>query len=363
MKYLKYIVMSFILVAGLASCETEVDRAMISPSEGFIAPVLDPMGDIIVDADNNATESVTFVCSKPADFGLNVAVEYMLYLKKDDVETLLSASNSLSFTVAKSDINGKVVNDLNVPASQTAEISAYLVARIESDTEIYTKASNVINFNVTTYKAEIRSVFATGEFAGWLGTADNAIEIFETGGGTNVYECIVNLTDAEDDDTNADFKITSHRDWAHGNWGYSAFTGGLSSNIMDNGDNLCVTPGIYRVTVDLTVMSIIAEPISSVTILGDFGGWDAGEVDLIYSYTDNAWTSSPITFSDGLGFLARLDKNWDKKLGDSGTRDMDIPDGIVLTLGGGDNITVPTAGTYIIKLHADRTPNVLEIIQ
>ena len=363
MKYFKHIIMSFILIAGLASCETEIDRVMISQPEEFVAPVLDPMGDIIVDVDNNATESVTFVCSKPADFGVNVAVEYMLYIKKDDKKALLAASNNLTFTIAKSDINGKVVNDLKVPASETAAVSAYLVARIESDTEIYTQASKEVSFNVTTFKAQIRSVFATGEFAGWLGTADNAIEVFETGGGTNVYEAIVNITDADDDDSNADFKITSHRDWGHGNWGYSAFKGGVSSNVMDNGDNLSVTPGIYRITVDLNVMSVVAEPISSVTILGDFGGWDAGEVDLTYSYVDNAWTSTPVTFSDGLGFLARLDKNWDKKLGDSGDRDMDIPNGIILTLGGGENISVPAAGTYTIKLHADRTPNVLEIIQ
>jgi hypothetical protein len=77
------------------------------------------------------------------------------------------------------------------------------------------------------------------------------------------------------------------------------------------------------------------------------------------------WVSPAVTFkeSDGLAFLIRLNtandpNNWAFKFGTNGEASAEVPGGIKLVQGGGD-ITVPSAGTYIMKLHGNRTPYVL----
>ena len=40
-----------------------------------------------------------------------------------------------------------------------------------------------------------------------------------------------------------------------------------------------------------------------------------------------------------------------------------IPGGLELVTNGGGNIIVDNAGTYVIKLHANRTPFVVELVK
>ena len=79
---------------------------------------------------------------------------------------------------------------------------------------------------------------------------------------------------------------------------------------------------------------------------------------MVYDKEQNLWISPVITFSGDLNFLIRLNENWDDKYGTSNEASSVVEGGVNLVKGGAD-LFVPSAGTYIMKLHGNRTPYVL----
>ena len=61
------------------ACEKDTDKTEISPDSQFVAPTVMEIGDVIVDANNNKVEAVTFNWSD-ASFGAPVQIQYSLYL-------------------------------------------------------------------------------------------------------------------------------------------------------------------------------------------------------------------------------------------------------------------------------------------
>ena len=151
MKYTNYITMLVASVLVLVSCDIQIEKAYLNPASGFEAPVLLSQGPVVINEDNNKTESVTFNWSS-ASFGPAVQIEYALYAASNSKTALLGTSFTNSLSISKSDLNGVVANDLGVGVNATASISAYLVAKVYG-TNVESVTSNSIAFNVTTLKA------------------------------------------------------------------------------------------------------------------------------------------------------------------------------------------------------------------
>lgn len=360
MKLFKNIIL-FAVVALFASCETDVDTPQIYTPSQFVAPVIGNCGDVIVNADNSASENVIFTW-EPADFGLQVQVLYSVYLTSGEASALLGTSSSTSLTISKGDLNGVVINGLDVAANTTADVSAYVTAELAGTKDYEAIKSNISNkFKVTTFAAELKKLYAVGLFNGW--NEKDAVEIWETSGGTNVYEGMLNLLD--DGTGLSGFKILTERSWGgEGNWGYDAFTVGDKFTSSSDG-NLVLPAGYWKISVNRTAMSIDAVSVTSVDILGTFNDWNeaAGDTPLTYDAVENVWASEPVVFAAGGEFLIRLNANWNNKYGSSGVASSAISGGIELVTGGGGNIAVPDAGTYVIKLHAERNPYVVEMVK
>ena len=79
---------------------------------------------------------------------------------------------------------------------------------------------------------------------------------------------------------------------------------------------------------------------------------------MVYDEVNNLWVSPAITFSGDKNFLIRLNESWDDKYGTNNEASTGVEGGLKLVKGGGD-INVPSTGTYIMKLHGNRTPFVL----
>ena len=82
------------IVAGLlalVSCEREFVKTQVADESQFVAPVLQPMSDVLVDANNNKVEAVTFVWS-PASMGVSTQVEYSVYAKNGEKQALLGST-------------------------------------------------------------------------------------------------------------------------------------------------------------------------------------------------------------------------------------------------------------------------------
>lgn len=360
MKLIKNIML--LLALGLfAACETDIDTPQINSSDKFVAPVMGQCSDVIVNADNSKDETVVFSW-KAADFGLPVQVLYTVYLTDGTKTGSVGNSSSTSYAITKGDLNGVVIGDLGIAPNETVEVKAYVTARFYGTDEYEELVSNYSNsFKVTTYAAPLKALYAVGAFNGW--SEVTAVEFWENGAGTNVYETMIDLTDGGNG--NSGFKILTERSWnGEGNWGYDAFTVGDGITQDDDG-NLVVKAGIWQISVNKTAMSIDVKKVTNVDILGSFNGWNetAGHTPLKYDAAENVWVSDPVSFEANGEFLIRLNASWDNKYGSSGVNSTAIADGLELLTGEGDNISVPSAGTYVIKLYANRTPYVVKVIK
>lgn len=342
MKYVKYLIMMFAAAAISVGCETEIDRPQLLPQDEFTAPVLSPLNDIVISS-YTGNESVTFTCT-PVEFGQPVQVRYEIYLTNGATDVRLVSGYTNALSVSKSDINGIAVNQLDVPANGTGEIGAYAMAYAGEST-MATPKSNVIAFNVTTYRAALRTIQIVGDFNGWDSGA--APVMWETGAGTNAYRGLYDLTNS-----NGQFKLLTP-DWT----GYNSFSS-VGSGIEDtDGDNhnFGVAAGIYDVYVDMLGMSITATAVSKVGAVGAWGWED--DIDFTYDPASNVWTSAKAISGE---FKIRLNSAWDINYGGATKMAENMPAGVAEAYeleAGGANITL--SSEKIVKLYADRTPWVI----
>lgn len=355
MKYTKYITMLVATMLVLVSCDIQIEKACLEPSSGFKAPVLLSQAPVVINADNSKVESVIFNWSS-ASFGPAVQIEYSLYASANSKTALLGSSFSNYLSISKTDLNGLIANDLGVGVNQTADINAYLVAKVYG-TNVEGVTSNTISFSVTTFAAALRSLYLPGSYQGWA--IEKAPEFWETDGGTNVYKILVDLEDGSDQYSY--FKVTVARNWSDENWGYNYLTPSwYCPEQSDSNLSVDLTEGNnYILTVNRSKMTIDKQVVHKVGIIGAFdeSGW-GNDLDMVYDKEQNLWISPGITFSGDLNFLIRLNENWDDKYGTSNEASSVVEGGVNLVKGGAD-LFVPSAGTYIMKLHGNRTPYVL----
>ncbi len=364
MKFLKYITLFAAVAMMAASCKNDVEVVEISSPDKFIAPVIGGCSDVIVNANNSNVESVIFNW-KPAYFGLPVQILYSVYLKSGETTSLVGTSFSTSFSISKGDLNGVVINGLGVPANETTLVNAYVTAIING-TENYEPIKSELSnsFSVTTFAASLRWYHLCGEFNGW--TIGEAPIFWETTGGSNEYTCMVDFTRAEGNEgaTHSYFKVTAEQNWSADNWGYNFLT--PSWDCPEQGDSNLSVPldegNIFQVTVNTAVMTIDKKNIGkSLGIIGTFNDW-AADAPFNYNSSESAWLSEPIEFAADGKFKIRVDGSWNTAFGTDGVDSSVITGGVEVSVGAGD-IPVPGAGTYIIKLHANRTPFVVEFVK
>ncbi len=367
MKLIKYIIAFVAIATMVMSCSTDVDEPQISPSGDFVAPVINESGDIIINADNAKAENVVFTW-KSAEFGLPVQILYSVYLTSGEESALLGTSFSNSFSISKADFNGVVINSLGVPANSTGEVKAYVTAKLNGSDAYEAINSNTTNtFNVTTYAASLSYLYLCGEFNDWK--IENAPIFWETAGGSNIFTCMVDLTRKNETPTDPNrsyFKVTAEQSWSGDNWGYDALIPSWENPEQnDKNFSLDITENnIFEITVNKAAMTIDQKAKGKVLgLVGDFNSW--GENDAVFTYNslESAWLTQPVELAAGSGIKVRADApSWNTNWGATGVINNDIPGGFELGAGAG-NITVPDAGTYIVKLHANRTPYILELIK
>lgn len=283
MKFLKYISCAAAALA-LFACQ-EVDKTCALPADRVEAPVMDEHSDIVVDADNLASE-VTFTWSA-VDYGYYAAVSYALYCVYGEADPYqVGESYTTSYTLTKEALNNALVNEkgLAVPANDTSTVFFYVVSSIStaSDSD-YTKQSNVIALDVTTVKSTSapwvrRPLYVPGAHQGW--SPSTAPVLWETGENSDIYEGPVYLVQADGAAT-CDFKITDVPGWDGGNFG-------TSLDALENSggsSNLKTDAGTYwiKVTLDAdhSTGSVKLTPITCIGVIGTaIGGW-GDEDDLV----------------------------------------------------------------------------------
>lgn len=372
MKCFRYIA-AMALPFLIASCDLKIDRELIPAEEEFVAPVLSEISDVISDFPTAGEEEVVYTWNK-ADYGVNANVLYTLYAKlaetpapeegEETAEPLvaeLGQTNSPYFAIKKGDIVGAVVNELGAPENKEVEVVTYVEASVNGSDVVTRLKSNEISYTVFTFIAPIRSIYLPGRYQGWNQTGT---EMWETAGGTNIYKMLVDVSNDNADDKGIYyFKVVTD------NWyGFDVFKPGWTvADPASNDKNFSVTSEepIIIVTVDTKKKTIDREVISAVTLTGDFNNWatDDTEPEFTYDAANNVWLSPAISFTAGQGWAIRLNKDWARKYSAPASESKYIEGGLVLTENGGDNIPAPGTGSYVVKLHANRTPFEIEYVQ
>lgn len=354
MKHIKYLMMA-VAALTFASCETDVEQPQLSPESEFVAPVLNPQSDVVINAGNSKSETVTFTCSD-ADFGLNVAVRYELYAVLGDKEARLVTSYYPTMSILKNDLNGVVINSLGVAPNESAEIGAYVVAYAGDSQTVRTEKSNTVTFSVSTFKAAMRCYFLVGALNNW--SEKTAMTIWETAGGSNIYEGIYDFIEPSYEADGSDFQFLPTLGTWDGQLGYAAFSA-FGDGFSEREGNIMLPVGIHKITADMNTMSLDAKTYSQIDIMGSFDGW-AEPLVMTYDPAENVWRT-PAPISGGDEFKIRFNDSWDINYGDGteAAERMELdPEGFEAyqLVQGGGNIKVPGSGSYIVKLHADRTP-------
>lgn len=346
-----------------ASCSTDVDTPEISTPSDFTAPVIGTCNNIIVNADNYASENIVFSWT-PADFGLPTQILYSLYVSDGTNQALVGTTSSTSLAVSKGDLNGTLISGLGIEANTIATVKAYVTAQMSGTNNYEPVQSNTSNsFTVQTYAAPLKWYYICGEYNSW-GIASANI-IWEKDGGTNIYNCMIDLAQTSGDDPNRSyFKITAEQNWSADNWGYNYLT--PSWECPEQGDsNLSVDISnghIYQLSVNTAVMTIDQKLIgSTLGLIGSFNNW-AGDEFFTYDNVEACWKTNPVALEANAEIKVRVDSAWSINWGAAGSTSTAIPNGIELA-SDGNNIVVSDAGTYVVVLYTNRTPYVMELVK
>lgn len=356
MKKIKFLA-ALAFSALMASCTLDIERPQIADAEDFVSPVLNEMSDVVSDANTSGVEQVVFTWT-PADFGVSTQVQYSLYAKLNDKKALIGQSYSNNLSIAKGDLVGIVVNDLGGKKNENVSITASIEAIINGTTGEDVLLSNDVAFSVFTFLPAKKNIWLPGKYQGWnqLGTM-----VWEYAAGTSQYKFLVDVSNP--DETPYYFKVVDEgQNWVGMNDGYKP-EGWEVADPENKDGNFSVTADepIIWLTIDTKKKTVVKETVSKVGLIGGFNNWADPEPEFKYNAADNVWESPVISFDGSSGWLVRLNSNWDHKYGGA-TASSDVEGGFEITQGGSD-IPSPAAGDYIVRLHTNRTPFVIEYVK
>jgi starch-binding outer membrane protein SusE/F len=329
-----------LLISALSFVSCEKDENKIVMNDGTPSVLSANATDLVLTSDK-AEETVQVFSWTPTDYGFDAAISYTLQIAKggdnfeNAKEIVLGSNRSYSFT-------GSEINQTAVAAGLKFGVKGTMDTRIksvlsESLTPIF---SNVFAFDVTPYQVVIvyPSLWVPGSYQGWNpATAPKISSILSNG----IYEGYVNFTGSD-----FQFKFTPQQDWNNGayGWASSVVTGNNVTGTMNTtGGNLFVpTQGYYRLQAN-TVANEWAATLTTWTIIGDApiasNNWSI-DVPMTFDPATNQW--SAVVACKAGKFKFRANADWAINFGDTGADQ-------VLDYNG-DNLNIPSDGTYTITL-------------
>ena len=341
MKNLVSKLLSIMLVTlALYSCTTDDSDTILNDTA--TTTLTASATDIVLLKDNEGSTALNLSWTEP-DYGYSAIPTYMVYF---DV-----AGNNFQNAVTKdagSDLEYSLLTEELNTILQTLEIEAdmetALDVKVVSIVGTYTVAatSNISDINVTGYTdtLDLSSVWGLVGSAtenGW----DGPDMPFYTTSEDDIFNAYVTLTDGE-------LKIRQDNSWDL-NYGDT----GADGTLEENGDNIVVTAGTYKVTFNAGTLTYKIEAYTW-GLVGDAtpNGWDGPDTALTYDPTSDQWRAVVSLTTGEMKF--RKNNDWSFNYGDTDA-DGSLDDG-------GDNIAV-TAGNYLVTLNLNDLTYSLESIE
>lgn len=365
---MKYIFKSTLLlicsVLILTACNDDNDSnpTLLQPTEFVLNPPVYAENTI----DLATSASIPFTWSQP-NYGFPVAAAYQLQVSLDgnftkslaefdeehqseaDYATIDEVYNQAKGELSASKLS-RAINAISGWTEQTVPSMATVYVRAISEVT----GTNAVASNVVTIKVAPNLVVAPS-FAPFIYEIGN-----ESAWGTAFPMAVVDASVGTYQSYNyldGGFKFKPNEgDW-NGDWGQNP--SGAYGQLVVDGEEDCNDPGksfpddakpagFYQIDVNLTEMTWSITAVNSITMVGDFNGWNQADASthMTYDATEKCWTISYTFDADAQVKFAMNDDwsvSWGGANGDAKAYDN-------LTQNGGQNLEVP-AGTYTVKLY------------
>lgn len=342
MKNFKIFSLFILAMIGLNSCETDDDVVFIAqePGEFVLTNTILPEYILTSSTGSNLGERFTWTS---ADFGVPTNVSYDLQRSimgdfSDAVLVGTTAGNEIAMTIGQMmAVATEAGLDANpaTPAPNTGSFAVRVRAYVGasgSTTEIFSDAKTI---SVVLQEAQTGGSGISEATWGIVGSGYNdwgnagSDGQFYTTATSNVYVAYVTLLTGE-------IKFRENNAW-DSDFGDTGADGTLDAG----GDNIAVTEGDYKITMNLNDNTYTIEPFTWGVVGSGYNDWGntGPDAKFYYDYTTDTFKVGVRLVDGEIKF--RQNNQWVTDFGDSGA------DGTLDA--GGDNILV-TAGHYTITL-------------
>lgn len=317
---------SILLFIGiLASCSKN-DQTIIDESAVDAPTLAVDTTELLLSIDDRDEDAMTFNWND-VKLNVNTPIEYELKIDTSGGDfsdaSVLQKSSDTTYEISVGDLNEQV-KSLGIPEDTEGEIVAQVNATIGK--EGLDLNSNILDFSVTTYSGTVDNSADWGVVGdatpnGWDGPDVPFTKTDED----NVFVTYIELDDGE-------IKFRKNNDFGAGDFG------GADGTLVEGGDNIEVSEGRFKITIDLDALTYEMKE-HSMGIVGDAtpNGWDGPDVPMEFDPETNTFHKT-VELDDG-EIKFRLNNEFNDEWGGS--------DGELIP--GGDNIPVD-AGKYEITI-------------
>jgi starch-binding outer membrane protein SusE/F len=323
-RFIKNVLMLCLAVGTLASCEKEEVKAVFNA--GAVPTVTLSSPSVVLTKDNADKDALTISWAKP-DFGFNAAATYTIVMDKKGGNFSNGASFSTGSDLKKTfkgiELNAALLK-LGLKGNEAADVDIIVQAVLGPNTT-QTSARGTMKATPFLDKLDLSSIWGVVGSAtpgGWNGPDVP----FYKSDKTNVFVAYANLEDGE-------IKFRQDNKW-------DVNFGGTNGVAEQNGANIAVKKGSYRITFDFGGKTFKVEKFSwGVVGSATPSGWAAPDVPFWYDPCSDQWRAIAPLKDGEIKF--RQNEDWAVNFGD------DKNDGVIDP--GGANIAVK-AGMYLITV-------------
>ncbi|MHB1147965.1 MAG: SusE domain-containing protein [Lutibacter sp.] len=318
---LNKILLLFTAATLLVSCDKEVLTVLNPNAETTLSL---SSSEVVLDKDAAGQDALTVSWTDP-DFGFDAGAEYKIVFASGEKSVTVAAGTSLSKVFETVQLN-KILLNLGLKGGTPTPVSVVIETVLSA---YHGMTSNSVSFTATAYEdkldlSTIWGVVGSATVNGW----DGPDMPFYTTSIADVLVAYVTLSTGE-------FKIRSNNSWTL-NYGDN----GLDGTLDQDGANIPVTAGTYKITFNSSALTYTIEAYSW-GLVGDAttNGWDGPDMPMTYDSFSDTWKAIVTLKAGEMKF--RFKNDWGLNYGDTGA------DGTLEN--GGANIPV-TAGNYLVVL-------------
>jgi hypothetical protein len=331
--YFKNILILFVATIIMVSCDKEV-LTVLNPDASTTVSL--SVSDVILSKNNAGQEALVISWTDP-DYGFDAGASYKIIFTAGDKSVTVTAGTTLSKVFETVQLN-KILLNLGLKGGIPTPVSIKINAGL-SETTFFD--SNTIILTATAYEdkldlSSIWGVVGSATVNGW----DGPDMPFYTTSNANIIVAYVTLKTGE-------IKFRTNNSWTL-NYGDN----GVDGTLEQDGANIAVTAGTYKITLNTSLLSYTIEAYNW-GLVGDAttNGWDGPDMPMTYDSFSDTWKAIVTLKAGELKF--RFNNDWGLNYGDNGA------DGTLEN--GGANIPV-TAGNYLVTLDLNTLSYTIEPI-